>query len=999
MDKPNFPALEQKILKRWKEQNIFKKTLQKKSPKGRFVFFEGPPTANGKPGIHHALARAFKDLIPRFKTMQGFKVERRAGWDTQGLPVEIEVEKELKISGKKEIEQYGVEAFNKKCRESVWKYKAEWEKFTERLGFWIDFDDHYITYDPKYIETLWWIFKQIHDAGYLYRGHRVVPHCPRCETALSSHELAQGYKKVKDRAVYVKFELVDEPGTFVLAWTTTPWTLPGNVALAVKGNLKYVLAKVARQAQRIDEGHPLISRPEERVYVEKTILERFQDGNDYIFHGKRLIPEKVLMGKELEGKKYRPLFDFLDLGKETGKDAYKIVEGDFVTTDEGTGVVHTAVMYGEDDYNLGTKLDLPKKHTVNPDGTFNELVKPWVGKFVKSKTVEDAIVEYLEKNNRVYKTEEYEHDYPFCWRCQTPLLYYAKDSWFIKMSALRKELIASNKEINWIPDYIKEGRFGEWLSEVKDWAISRERYWGTPLPIWRCVQCGEQKVIGSFPELEKESGKKLGKDFDPHKPFIDEFVLKCKNGHEMKRTPEVADTWFDSGSMPFAQWHYPFENKERVEKGESYPAAYIAEAIDQTRGWFYTLLAVATLLTNAKTKETKKIAAGSPYQNIICLGLINDAKGQKMSKSRGNVIDPWKVFDQYGADALRFHLYTVNQPGDTKNFDLKNVDLVVKKTFLILWNIFSFRDLFPVKSKQKAHPDHILDRWLDARTNQLVAVVTDHLEAYRMLEAGRAIADFVTDLSTWYLRRSRDRFKNEATRAEARACLDTALGTLIKLLAPFTPFLADELYSHLGGSAESVHLEEWPAQKTEIDLTILDQMEYVRTLCADIHSARAANGKKVREIIAEAVIVSDRQLPPDCVLLIGQETNVQKVIIQSEAPTGMHYRVSQQAGTPVYLDLRQTDELEELTWLRELARHFNDLRKQASLHWGDRNIVSYIESNEERIVQLVRKYGHSHLAEASQSRSVETGVAAEPLVEKKIVLGNFEVRLSIERVG
>ena len=720
--------------------------------------------------------------------MRGFRVERQAGWDTHGLPVELEVEKQLKLSSKKEIEEYGIEKFNAKCKESVWKYKEDWEKMTERIGFWIDLKNPYITYENNYIESLWWIIKEAYDKKLMYQGHKVIPQCPSCGTGLSSHEVAQGYKTVTEDSVTVKFQITNSKSqinskfqfpnskTYILAWTTTPWTLPGNVALAVGEKIKYTAIKVG------DEILILAKDLVEKVLGEETTRSLAIARDDI-----------TLKGKDLVGLEYEPLFPGVVTDKiENYQNAFKIYPADFVSTEDGTGVVHTAVMYGQDDYELGEKIGLPKVHSVNLDGTFNELVPKWQGKFVKD--VEPSIIKDLEKRGLLFKTKKHAHDYPFCWRCDSPLIYYAKDSWFFKMSALREKLIKNNEEINWVPEHIKEGRFGEWLHEIKDWAISRERYWGTPIPVWRCQKsetgnqksgtgCGHMKVMGSFEELEKISGKKIK---DPHRPFIDEIIFKCeKCGGEMRRVPEVMDCWFDSGAMPFAQVHYPFENKKEIDKNEKYPAEFISEAIDQTRGWFYTLLAVATMLG-------KK----SPYQNVICLGHILDKNGQKMSKHVGNVVDPWTMIDKYGADAVRWYLYTVNQPGEPKRFDEQALK-ESSRVFITLMNVLSFYQMYIGYANNGAHWgeynandfDNVLDKWIAAKLNLLIKEVTNDLEKYDIFASARRIEDFINELSVWYVRRSRDRFKgeDEADKNQAIFTLGKVLFELSKLLAPFVP--------------------------------------------------------------------------------------------------------------------------------------------------------------------------------------------------------------------
>lgn len=1132
---PKFPELEEQVLRDWKERQIFKKTLAKTSPKGRFVFYDGPPTANGMPHIGHVETRAFKDIIPRFKTMQGYSVERKAGWDTQGLPVELEVEKDLGLSGKKDIEQYGIERFNAKAKESVWKYKALWEQMTERVGFWLDTDRPYITYEPEYIESLWWIFRQVWDQKLLVQDYKVVPYCPRCGTALSSHEVAQGYQNVEEDSVFVKFKLkpdqkilkmVTDDNTYVIAWTTTPWTLPGNVALAVDDGIEYALVR------DVQKNETYIVSDKYSFEIAKSQPETLQ----------RIDLGDVLYGSDLRTLEYEPLFDFVNLEKESGKKAYYIAAANFVTTEDGTGIVHTAVMYGVEDFELGQKLGLPKVHTVDETGRFNSLVKPWTGwkvkdldKAVEGKTTK-AILDHLRQEKKLFKVEKYKHDYPFCWRCKHPLLYYAKTSWFIQMSKLRDQLIANNEQITWYPAHVKEGRFGEWLREVKDWAISRERYWGTPIPIWQCDACRHQECLGSYDELLKKlpsrnryifirhgesvintqrvlntvldnkdlspltdlgreqsetaaktlksetvdavfsspfrraretaeiiakelglkvkleprlkefsigpelEGKSLdeyhalfptfdrrmrltkappggetwlemrrrmfdllheldrkheGKtfilvthgdplhvvrwatqllppaaietmeysptakpyevhfpaslfqpdgSFDPHRPFIDGVTWpcpQCKQG-TMKRIPEVADAWFDSGAMPFAQWHYPFEHQEKIDQGEAYPADYISEAIDQTRGWFYTLLAVATLL---KKKEP-------PYRNVIVLGHINDAKGKKLSKSLGNYVDPMELIDRYGADALRWFLYTANQPWDPKNFDPKLVDEGVKKTFLILMNVVSFWQLYRNTPAADVHDaTHPLDRWILAEVKALSAEVTQRLERYDITGAARAIAAFITDLSTWYIRRSRDRFKGDQAPL-ARAALTNVLLTLAKLMAPFTPFLAEHVYRTVGGTMESVHMEEWPAA-SEIDERLREDMRTARRVVEQGHALRAKAGLKVRQPLAQVVTLE--QLRPDLDDIVREELNVKELHWADTLPTSHDWLATDR----VALDTTVTDELREEGMLRDLVREVNALRKTAKLVPSD-TIILYIPA-QTAVARLVERYAQNVL--------------------------------------
>jgi isoleucyl-tRNA synthetase len=950
-----FPELEEKVLAFWKEHKIFEKSLTKPHPAGRFVFFEGPPTANGKPGLHHVLARAFKDLIPRYKTMRGFQVERKAGWDTQGLPVELQVEKELKFRGKPDIEKYGVAKFNERCREDVWKYKADWEKLTERIGFWLDLENPYVTYENYYIESLWWILKQVHEAGLLYKDYKVLPHCPRCGTALSSHEVALGYKSVTEPSVFVKFK-VKEPkehglpkNTYILSWTTTPWTLPGNVALAINPKSTYVLLEVLKKSEvlSINNQEPLVDEiPAEFYILAKDRVEEVQ---------KRIggIVEKEFLRDQLVGLEYEPLFDIKSLQNDK---SYRVYAADFVTTTDGTGVVHTAVMYGEDDFNLGTEVGLPKYHTVNEEGKFTKDVPEFAGMPVKHKDkpteekTTNAIIDNLKNRSEgslIFKEEMYTHDYPFCWRCSTPLLYYAKPSWFIKMSALREDLKKANEKINWYPEHIKHGRFGEWLDGVKDWAISRERYWGTPLPIWVCDKCKEIMCVGNLEELAKlapnHESRIMNQDFDIHRPFIDEISWPCKCGGTTQRVPEVADCWFDSGSMPFAQWGYPHKPGSKEQLANSYPADYISEAIDQTRGWFYTLLAIATLL-----KKAGAIKEIPPYKNVICLGHINDKNGQKMSKSKGNIVDPWEVIAKYGVDALRFHLYTGNQPGEPKNFDPQAVDEVVKRTLLILMNVLAFYELYKGDTKvlvSEPKSDNILDKWILSLWQKTIFEVTEHFDKYEITEAGRKLADFITDLSTWYVRRSRDRFKEEGADKEvARDTLGYLLRQLALALAPFMPFVAEELYQRVGGDKESVHLEDWPKVKeiSSKQNELLEQMEKARSEVEKALAQRAATGFKVRQVLGS--LTTAVKFDEDISAIIAEEVNVQKVIF----------------GTETKLDISMNDELKALGLVREFIRQVNVLRKEKKMTIHDRilltigcreNFVKIVEDNKEIIIK------------------------------------------------
>ncbi|TAL51236.1 isoleucine--tRNA ligase [Patescibacteria group bacterium] len=936
----NFPQLESEVLKFWKQNDIFKKTLQKSAPKGPFVFFEGPPTANGRPGIHHAESRAFKDCIPRFRTMQGYRVVRKAGWDTHGLPVELEVEKQLGFTGKAQIEEYGIAKFNEKCKESVWQYKKDWEEFTKRLGFWVDLDDAYVTYHPQYVESLWWVVKQVWDRGLLYKDYRVTPHCPRCGTSLSSHELSQGYKDVKDLSVTAEFVVVEGSHealrsgvrTALLAWTTTPWTLPGNVALAVGAELTYVVI------EKLDEGGDDRVR---FVLAKDRLAATFPDS---IFE---IVAE--VKGSELVGTTYQPLYPFMDSlvvdenKQKLEKTAYRVHPASFVTTADGTGIVHTAVMYGADDFDLGQEVGLPKHHLVKLDGTFVEGMDFLEGRFVADEEVAVDIIKDLAHRGLLFAKAKYEHSYPHCWRCKTKVIYYAKDSWYIRMSELRDELLAQNANIHWEPDHIRDGRFGEWLREVKDWAFSRERYWGTPLPVWESTD-GDRLCIGSFEELRSLAKDKslVGENFDPHRPFVDDVIL-VKDGKEYKRVPDVCDVWFDSGCMPYAQWHYPFENKEHVDSGEGYPADYISEAIDQTRGWFYTLLAVSTLLGRER-----------PFKNVICLGHVLDAEGKKMSKSLGNIVKPMEMIDKHGADAVRWYMYTINQPGESKRFDEKTLSDMVRKNFTILMNVASFYEMFSKEGGTMGVPVHVLDRWILARLNTLVADTTQRLETYIITETVRDLGVFIDDLSTWYVRRSRERFKASSETSEqdgaeapenldkelAIATLKTCLLTLAKLMAPFAPFLAETLYKQVGGERESVHLEDWPIADTSlIDERMLEEMGRTRSIVSKALERRSDAGINVRQVLAGMTITIPRgEFASEYQELVKDEVNVKTIDVQK-------------GEYAVELDLTLTPALVREGMVREIIRRVNDLRKQSGLTIEDR-IALFVTGPEEVLLAV-----------------------------------------------
>ncbi|HEX4668693.1 MAG TPA: isoleucine--tRNA ligase [Solirubrobacterales bacterium] len=842
--KQSFPELEQRVLGRWRDGDVFDRSLANREGAEVWSFYEGPPTANGRPGSHHVLARVFKDVYPRYKTMCGYRVPRKAGWDCHGLPVELEVEKQLGIASKQEIEEFGIAEFNQRCRESVFEYVEEWNRLTERIGFWIDLDDPYVTLEDDYIESVWWSLRKLWDDDRLYEGHKVVPYCPRCGTALSSHEVAQGYKDVEDPSIYVRFPLLGEgggeAGESLLVWTTTPWTLPGNVAVAVAPDVTYVRASVGGETLILAE--PLV---EKVLGEEAEIVDRFP-------------------GADLVDRRYRgPVFALEDGGPT---DAFRVLGGDFVTTEDGTGLVHIAPAFGEDDYAVAAANGLfdPTQHGTlyNPvglDGKFDRRVAGFAGRFVKDPEVTAALIADLEGRGLLFREQVYEHAYPHCWRCGTPLLYYAKSSWYVATSQAREQLLANNETIGWHPQHIKHGRFGKWLENNVDWALSRDRYWGTPLPIWECsgADCDGRFCAGSVAELRERSKGEVPADL--HRPYIDEVTVDCeKCGGEMRRVESVIDTWYDSGAMPFAQFHYPFENEAEFE--ERFPADYICEAIDQTRGWFYTLLAESTLLFGE-----------SSYRNCVCLGHIQDPDGQKMSKSRGNVVDPWDVLDAHGADAFRWYYLTAQQPWSGYRFSVDTVGESVRQFLLTLWNTYSFwvlyanaENLGPIDFRAAPEPANDLDRWALSRLQATTATVRERMDEFDCTAAGRAIAEYIEELSNWYVRLSRRRFwdGDRAAFATLRHCLlETAA-----LLAPFTPFLADEIHLNLAGGSlgqtgempDSVHLRDYPAADLVLaDPALETAMEAVRLTVELGRAARAQAKAKVRQPLRRAVIVAN----------------------------------------------------------------------------------------------------------------------------------------------
>ncbi len=886
--KQSFPELEQRVLERWRERDVFGRSLSQREGAEIWSFYEGPPTANGRPGSHHVFSRVFKDVYPRYRSMCGYRVPRKAGWDCHGLPVELEVEKQLGISSKQEIEDFGIAEFNKRCRESVFEYVEEWNRLTERIGFWVDLDDPYVTLDDSYIESVWWSLRQLWDEDRLYEGHKVVPYCPRCGTALSSHEVALGYQDVEDPSIYVRFELLGEDGSesgeSLLVWTTTPWTLPGNVAVAVAPDVTYVKARVGDETLILAE--PLL----EKVLGEEVeVLDRFP-------------------GSDLVGRRYLgPIFILEDGGPPSAfqgpANAFQILAGDFVTTEDGTGLVHIAPAFGEDDYAVAAENGIfdPTSHGTlyNPvglDGKFDGRVVGFEGKFVKDPEVTRGLIADLDRRGLLFREQVYEHAYPHCWRCGTPLLYYAKSSWYVATSQVRDRLLANNETIGWHPEHIKTGRFGKWLEGNVDWALSRDRYWGTPLPIWECTgeDCDGRFCAGSVAELRERARGEVPEDL--HRPYIDEVTLDCeKCGGEMRRVESVIDTWYDSGAMPFAQFHYPFENEELFE--ERFPADFICEAIDQTRGWFYTLLAESTLLFDT-----------SSYRNCVCLGLILDLEGQKMSKSKGNVVEPWEVIDAHGADAFRWYYLTAQQPWSGYRFSVDTVGESVRQFLLTLWNTYSFwvlyanaENLTPGDFHDPPEATEDLDRWALSKLQSTIATVRERMDEFDCTAAGRAIAEYVEELSNWYVRLSRRRFweGDRAAFATLRHCLlETAA-----LLAPFTPFLADEIHLNLAGGddeelgelPDSVHLRDFPVPDPALsDPDLEAAMEAVRLTVELGRAARAQAKAKVRQPLRRAVIVAsdaEREAIEARADLVTAELNVKELDFVSEEADLVSYAV------------------------------------------------------------------------------------------------------------
>jgi isoleucyl-tRNA synthetase len=914
----NISEIERKILEFWQKNKIFEKSLKKKAPKGDYIFYDGPPFATGTPHYGHIVASLMKDIVPRYWTMQGYRVERKWGWDCHGLPIENIVEEEMKLKHKKDIENIGIEKFNETCRSKVLIYANEWRKIIERLGRWADMDNAYKTMDLGFMESVWWVFKQLWDKGLIYESYKSMHICPRCETTLSQSEVSQEYKDIEDISVIAKFELLNEPGTFILAWTTTPWTLPGNVALAIGEKLNYVKVKMDN---------------------ENYILVR--DNLESIFKDKKYEIVGKIKAKDLEGKKYKPLFDyFLNKSLANKENLYIIQLANFVTIEDGTGVVHIAPAFGEDDMNLGREKNLPFIQHVKMNGQITEDVKDFAGLEVKPKdspqSTDKKIIEYLEKKNLVFKVEKFSHSYPFCYRCDSPLLNYATSSLFVNVLTLKDKMLKNAKNISWVPSHLKQGRFGKWLEGAKDWSISRQRFWGSVIPIWICDKCGEKKVIGSIKELEELSGQKI---IDLHKHFVDKIEFKCKSclpagkgGGTMKRISDVLDCWFESGSMPYAQMHYPFENKEKFEN--NFPAKFIAEGVDQTRCWFYYLHVLSTALKN---KEA--------FKNVIANGMVLAEDGKKMSKHFNNYPDPADVFNRDGADAVRYYLATSQvMKAEDLNFSQKGVDEVVKKVLMILLNVLSFYKLFAIEIKENAKSGNILDKWILSRIESLKNEITEGYSKYDLNKATKPIAKFVDDLSTWYVRRSRDRFKNNDK--QAMAVLKYTLIELSKIIAPVMPFISEHIYKEMYGGLSSVHLEDWPkVNKNLIGEKLEAEMQEVRNICSLGLQARAEKGIKVRQPLQELKIKSQK-LKVELTDLIKDEINVKNVIFDEKLKT------------EIELDTKITPELREEGIVRDFVRSVQAKRKEMGLTPKDKIRVYYGSRPEgaDNLQAIIEKY-------------------------------------------
>ena len=1046
----SFPELDANVLEQWKEKDVFRRTESERPDAPLFMLYEGPPTANGSPGIHHVLARVFKDVICRHRTMKGYRVQRKGGWDTHGLPVELEIEKELGLSSKRDIEEYGIEEFNRKCRESVFRYVKEWENMTDRIGFWVDMDDPYVTLENEYIETGWWMLKSLWDQDLLYQDLRGTPHCPRCVTSLSSHEVALGYREdTPDPSVFVKFR-VEIPPTplyesgeenglsdtlealgaaympvFLLAWTTTPWTLPGNTGLAVDQDAEYSIVELQGEGgtQRLVLATALLAA---NIHQEHSVV-GVVNGRDLVGIGYSPLypPEQYGSGIRRFVRRPGPGGTTVSELEPTTSLAPKVVSADFVSLEDGTGIVHIAPAFGDEDLTLGREKELSFVQAVDLLGIITGSY-PFAGKFVKD--ADEEIMADLGSRGLLHHRDVYRHTYPFCWRCDTPLLYYAKSSWYIRTSAMKDQLVSGNSTINWYPDYIKEGRFGEWLRNNVDWAISRERYWGTPIPIWQCQECQHTVCVGGIEELKSLAGpgsKFSANGLDLHRPYVDNVVLPCPAdgcSGEMARIPEVMDAWFDSGAMPFAQWHYPFENGD-IDHDGRFPADYICEAVDQTRGWFYSLHALSTLLK------------GQPsYKNVICLGLVLDEKGRKMSKRVGNVVEPLPVLDEHGADALRWYLFTASQPGEARRFSAKLVSETLRRVLLTLWNIYSFftsyaaiDNFHPDQKPKNWKPENELDRWVLSELNTLVAQVDGYLEGYDPTNAGRRIQEFIDQLSNWYVRRSRRRFwKNEgdADKLSGYVTLHTCLVTLSKLMAPLAPFVSEEIYQNLVRSVDpsapdSVHLAEYPtADQSLVDEPLMEATRLAMRVASMGRGARSKAGLKVRQPLANVAIktrtAAERAYIQQVRPQVLEELNIKDIqVLEDDAPLFLqvqtqagdatetivsvdHYTAALEGGYMVAVDGTITPELAEEGLAREVVHRIQNMRRSANFEVTDR-IVTFYQGPDE-FAQVMRGDFSGYIQEETLSERLVDGPPEEGAASETAKIEGVEITLGVLRV-
>jgi isoleucyl-tRNA synthetase len=977
--KSNFAKREEEIIDFWEKNKIFEKSVKQREKSPIFSFYDGPPFASGSPHYGHILASALKDTVTRYWTMRGYKVERTVGWDCHGLPVENLIEKQLKIKSKKEIlalgkdEYESIKIFNDQCRASVFTCVDEWKETFRRIGRWASYENEYATLNNEYIESVWWVFKQLFNKGLIYKDYRVAPYCPRCGTPLSNFEVNLNYQKVKDPSIYLKAKVKNQENTYFLIWTTTPWTLPSNVALAVGKSIEYAKIKVGRE-----------------YYI--LAKARLDAAEKYLGHYEIV---ELYRGSELLGFEYEPIFDYFK--NKLGKKAYYVIEGDFVTIEDGTGIVHIAPAFGEEDMAVGKKYDLPVLMTVDLEGKFKSEVKDWAGLFVKDADLK--IMSYL-KNKGILISEldeKVEHEYPFCWRCDSPLIYYALDAWYVAVTKFKDELVNNNSTqrltdpngkkhegIRWVPGHLKEGRFGKWLEGARDWNISRNRFWGAPLPVWQCSKCNQFKVIGSIAELENPEIKDL------HRPYIDQVKFKCVCGGEMKRIEEVFDCWFESGSMPYAQYHYPFENKEKFEAG--FPCDFIGEGLDQTRGWFYTLHVLATALFNKPA-----------YKNVIANGLILAEDGKKLSKRLRNYTEPNILFDKVGVDAVRYFLLASTQMGEDYRFSDRLVEEILRKVVMLLQNIYSFYALYEKslvfdRNLKPKDLENILDKWIVAKFNLLVKEITEEMDNFDLTRAARPIADFINELSTWYLRRSRERFKgdNEKDKAHALATMHYILLNLAKICAPFLPFISEDIYQKLDSAKDSVHLEDWPRVASDLISTeLLEQMETARKLIEQALAVRAEVGIKIRQPLAK-LYLTRKSLPQEFFPLIKDEVNVKELEVVDKLPSGKDLKIGADESYKVALDIKITAELQREGHLRELIRFINALRKDLNLSLGD-IVEVYYQTEEKDLIKAIEE-AKKELVKSTLSKDlINKKIKLDKKAQKELEINGLSIWIGIKK--